>query len=207
MSDKPLLFESEDLLGEDVIEELSLYGSPDPSYIPGYSEIIRARDIAKGETYINAKGQRIGLTETEKEVEYRKIGAGPVETPYEFTWQAVSGPGNEPNPHVGRARMFAEMEGWKLITVKSKQDFIEKFGENIANFGWPPAADLDADGTIRRGDVALAFVDNRRAKAIERAKNLERERRLGEHTEPDEQHNVTREQTGVERKEGLSFRA
>ena len=155
-----------------------------PDYIPGYSEIVKARDVEKAE-YLNDGSNTRGLSESQKRAYYRKVGAQPQKTEYEFMWLRVAGPGGGQSFEADREMMFHRHDGWEVIKVDSEADFTEKYG-----FGFPPAAHLAPDGTIRQLDVALAAIPSevaRRNELARQAKNeaalrAEREARTGPST-------------------------
>lgn len=140
---KPLLFADERTDAERFDPKLH-QGYLDPSRIPGYSEIVQANDIAKADDLI-FRDRNNGRT---KEDVYKSLGARPQPLPVEFAWLRVTGPGGTDSP-----RAFQELDHYKNaqgFRLAHKND-LEAHG-----YGFPPAARLAEDGTIRRGpDVAL----------------------------------------------------
>lgn len=158
---KPLLFADERTDAERFDPRLHR-GHLDPSRIPGYSEIVQANDIAKADDLI-FRDRNGGRT---KEDLYKQIGASPQELPVQFAWLRVTGPGGSDSP-----RAFQELdryknaEGFRLATVHD----LDAHG-----YGFPPAARLAEDGTIRRGpDVALYVRSGEVARMWEAAKFAE----------------------------------
>jgi len=128
----------------------------DPSWIPGYSEIIQANEIAAADPLVWAN-QHAGTGIT-KEKMYQVIGATPRDVPVTFRWLRVTGPdgGNSYNADEDRAQYVER--GYRAVR---KQD-LENWG-----LGLPPAAHIGADGMIRRLDTALFVVDGKREKAFQ----------------------------------------
>lgn len=174
MTGKPLLF------GEDDPRRKAqrARGGLAPDYIPGYSELVQARDIAKAEHFYDGIEHR-GLTDAQKRVYYERFGTKPVDSEWEFSWQRVSGPGGENSYNASTALMLAENDGWELVQLKAKdikrakEEFKERFG-----YGFPPAAHLMPDGSLRRLDVALYVMRGHTWRALEYERELENKRRL-----------------------------
>lgn len=167
---KPLVFGDE--------SPVEKYSNPDPDHaylqpdrIGGYSERVRANDIAKAQYPV--AGVQGGLTPAQKEAYYQKLGAAPGDLPFQFRWLRVSNAagGNSYNADVEMMR--ARHEGWELVNVKTKNEFKEKFG-----FDFPDTGNIMPDGTIRRMDVALAYVDGDRARELEAAQDAKRKQDL-----------------------------
>jgi hypothetical protein len=142
MSTKPIIFS--DTRGDAEKFDPRLHaGNLDPSRVPGYSEIVKANDIARADPLIFR--EKTGMTQEEA---YAKIGAKPQELAVELAWLRISGPGGAESHSAARELDRAVyQEGFRLC---SKED-LEGHG-----YGFPPAARPAEDGTIRRGpDTAL----------------------------------------------------
>lgn len=136
-----------------------------PSYIPGYSEIVAANDIAKAddllfrEQHKNAlrPNGKQGLT---KDDVFRQLGTGPRVLDHEFRWLRVSGP-NMSRTYSADAQLSYAVndQGFRLAT----EDDLKSRG-----YGMPPAAHLDGEGKIRRLDVALYIRSGEVARKWER---------------------------------------
>jgi hypothetical protein len=118
-------------------------GSLDPSRVPGYAEIVKANDIAQADPLIFR--DKTGMTQEEL---YAQIGAKPQELPVELAWLRICGPGGAESHSAARELDSAvNQQGFRLAT----KDDLDNYG-----YGFPPAARMAEDGTIRRGpDVAL----------------------------------------------------
>lgn len=123
----------------------------DPSYVPGYSEIVQANDIDASDdvTFLTAhKDAKEGSRK--KEDWYKKIGAHPQKLPVELSWQRTSGINGERSYTADKQMADAQDEGWSTITRQELEDL---------GYGMPPSAHVDADGLIRRRDTALCVRD------------------------------------------------
>lgn len=168
MAKKPLLF-ADDRPEVERFNPYLLRGNPDPSRIPGWSEYVQANDIAKADDlYFREQN---GMT---KEDAYKLIGAHPKPLEVEFRWLPVSGPSGARNPNAERTLdYYQSYEGFRVATVED----LESRGYKL-----PPAARVEADGTIRRGyDVALFVRSGEVARLWERYKAEETAKREGSH--------------------------
>lgn len=140
---KPLLF-AEDFDPVERFNPKNFRGSVDPSRIDGYSETVRANDIAKADDLV-FREQNNGMT---KEDVYEQIGAHPQDLPVEFRWLRVCGPGGSESPHAARELdRLVTQEGFRPAT----EEDLERYGYSLSPNHWKAP-----DGTIRRGaDVAL----------------------------------------------------
>ena len=170
---KPLLFGT---TYADEIERLAALGETmenDAGYIPGYSEQVRANEIAKIDPTIeNFTTSRHIKTKEGLNLRdhYLKKYGDPRPLPVRFKWVRVEDMrGDEGAPNVRKDLLPYLKDGYKIAT----QDDL-----NAHSYGMPPAANVAADGTIRRGDVALMVVDAEgaaRADARKARENAERE--------------------------------
>lgn len=156
---KPLLF------GETLEKETErAYDLPgyageanDPAWIDGYSQMIRARDILKAEYG--------SLTYRLRDKLLRDLGVTEYKAPpVDLMWGRVTGLDGKENDNVRLDMRAHNRAGYKVIT---KTD-LEALGYSV-----PESAHVEADGTIRRGDVALMAVDAERARANEQRRRAE----------------------------------
>lgn len=130
------------------------YEVEDASWIPGYSEIVRANEIAKADDFVWAvQHEKTGIT---KKQIYEVIGAQPQELPVEFAWLRVMGLDGGNSANADRERASYTKRGWRIVTV----DDLKNWG-----LGLPPQAHVSG-GMIRRDDVALFVVDGRRERSF-----------------------------------------
>jgi hypothetical protein len=156
MAQKPLLF-SDDNAVDLRFDPWANEGALDPGRIEGYSEIIKANDIAKADDLV-FREQNQGRT---KEDLYKQIGSGPRKLKYEFAWLPVSGAaGGISQAASQQLDWYMTREGFRLATLAE----VRAEGFNIG-----PSAHEAADGTIRRGsDVALYLRSGEVARKWER---------------------------------------
>jgi len=124
-------------------------------YIPGYSEIVMANDLAKSTQ----------IPEYIKEKYYKvDFGTGPQELPFIFAWVRVTGPTGELSASANQDAFDYKQKGWRAVKCSSKKqsEFKEQFG-----YGFPPAATITSDGMIRHRDAALFVVDKKTADRLE----------------------------------------
>lgn len=149
---KPLLF-GEDVGGdlERAIDSKALaFAGDDPNWIPGYSEQIRALDLKKAEYGSMSHQQFAHLM--------RQMGVSEVkEPPVRFKPVRAAGLNGELNDNVLIDKARYEEQGYRMATM----DDLTRHG-----YSKPPMYTIAADGTIRRGDVALMVVDAAGAKRV-----------------------------------------
>lgn len=119
-------------------------GELDPGRIEGYSEIIKANDLAKADPLTFRERNGFSLEEA-----YRRVGASPRELDVEFAWLPASSPtgGTLSQAAAQQLDHYQNREGFRLATM---EDIDER------GFQLPLTAHEAPDGTIRRGsDVAL----------------------------------------------------
>jgi hypothetical protein len=161
MAKKPVILHdyTEDAEREEALQfDPRVFDNADPSYIPGYSEIVQANDIEKANDLVFAnQHEGTGIT---KEYVYTKIlKTHPRKLPVIFRWLRVAAPNGTNSYNADRDRMDYTKRGYRIASVED----LDRHG-----FGRPPAAHVEADGTIRRDDVALFVVDGGAERAYER---------------------------------------
>lgn len=168
MAKKPILFgdtRTETEISADRFQPI-WEESFDPSYIPGYSEKVRANDIARADELF-FRQQHSGAKPGARKQEdwYRKIGAEPGELPVEFKGIRVEGPNGGPSHTANWQSAYAmEYEGFRPVTRTE----LEAMG-----YGMPPAWREDEAGYIRRYDLQLMVRDGKVARRHE-ADNIRR---------------------------------
>jgi len=120
----------------------------DPGAVPGYSEKVRANDVAAGR-----------LTASQREAALKAIGAEPGKLPVRLAWVRAAGLDGNVNGNVLVAASEFQRQGYRPAT---KED-LEAHGYTL-----PPSAHIAADGTIRREDVALWITDGAHAEQLDR---------------------------------------
>ena len=140
---KPMIF-ADDRSDAERFDPTLHRGHLDPSRIPGWSEIVQANDIAKGDA-LTFRAANQGVTQEDL---YAKIGAKPTLLDVEFAWLPITNAEGTTSSHVYRQLdRYVNQEGFRLATVED----LESRG-----YGFPPTARKAEDGSIRRGpDVAL----------------------------------------------------
>ena len=144
-----------------------------PDYIPGYSEIVMANDLATSQ---------IITTSTKEKYYKRDFGTGPQTLPVEFCYVRVQGPTGENSSSANEDTFQYTKMGYKAVIVTSQEDFAEQF-QAIPGIGFPPAAHIGADGMIRHRDAALFYVDRKTADRLAQDRLEENKRFLG-HNQP-----------------------
>ena len=140
-----------------------------PDYIPGYSEIIMANDLASS---------NVITQDVKDKYNRRDFGTGPSTLPYEFKWVRVTGPKGELSHSADEDAYQYTKQGYSPVVIESQEDFTSRFG-----FGFPPAARIGSDGMVRHRDVALFFVDRQTADRLE-AERMDANKRLLGHNQP-----------------------
>lgn len=152
MARKPLIFPTTET--DSIRETMNspfLYEIGDPSYIPGYGDTIRANDIQNGR-----------LSREEKETLYQQVGAAPGVLPVDFKWVRVSAPGGGQSYSADVDAAEYRRRGYRPCKVADFARLTELYGYQL-----PPAARIAEDGSIRREDTELFFVDGDRARAYD----------------------------------------
>jgi hypothetical protein len=121
-----------------------------PAWVPGYDEYIKANEI---------EGNRM-LSRAMKDKLLKDLGVRPKKLPIRVTWVRVAAPdgGRSYNASIDLAAW--RRQGYRPATLEIL---------HAAGMQLPPTAYVDSDGTIRREDVALWFVDEERAAANDRS--------------------------------------
>lgn len=124
----------------------------DSSYIPGYSEIVKANEIHAADDYEFHQAHRNAVSGARsKEDWYRIIGARPQPLEVYFNWFRVASV-NGTNSYTADLEVANHTRrGWRL--AKLEDDLLRR------GYGKPPAAQIDASGAIRRLDMALFVID------------------------------------------------
>lgn len=138
----------------------------DPSWVPGYSEIVQANDVARVDDldFRNAMREAKNSKFRSKEDVYRMIGASPQQLPVELAWLPISGPNGEGASADARRQLdvYMNRQGFRL----ARKEDLEEHG-----YGTTPAMRFAEDGTIRRGpDTALYIRSGEVARKWERHK-------------------------------------
>jgi hypothetical protein len=151
-------------------------------YIPGYSEIVMANDLSES-----------NVISTDVKEKYYSVdfGTGPSELPVEFKWVPVVGPDGNTSFNANEAVWHHKSQGYKPVTLRAqtRETAEEEFRKEFVGFGFPPAAELSADGMVRHRDAALFYVDREVADRIEKERMEENKRFLG-HNQPDADSNL-----------------
>lgn len=169
---KPLLFGTDYADDIDRLVELREEMEGDPGWIPGYSEQVRANEISRIDpTLENFTTDRRMKTADGVQLREHYLGryGQPKPLPIRLKWVRVVGMDGSENQNVRTDMIRYRADGYRIITESELQ---------ALGYGTPPAATVAADGTIRRGDVALMAVDAERALANDARKareNAERE--------------------------------
>jgi hypothetical protein len=152
MAKKPLMFgEQLDEQEKAALSDPRLRaGDHDPFYIPGYSEQLKARDLAKGDPRI--------LPDHIKRKYYQRFGTGPVELRHEFTWVRVASPSGTQSYNADVDATEYYRRGYRPVEVADAAEFTAKYG-----YDFPPAATV-VEGKIRQLDLALFVIDGEQAR-------------------------------------------
>ena len=137
--------------------------SHDPSYIPGYSEQVQANDLATGDD-LEFRQRHRHLGNDPKAHFYRLIGAEPKPLAVEFAWLRVNDPGGNRSYNADVDLMEYTSDGYIPATVET----LTKYG-----YGFPPAGHKAPDGTIRRLDTMLYFIDGSKARVLKAERSAE----------------------------------
>ena len=142
----------------------SIFGETnDPYYIPGYTEQCKANDVEKADDFrFREQHQSDGITKQKLYDEV--IKCQPRALPYVFSWLRVIGIDGTANANVVRDMYEYTKRGYKKVNWHEDQERI--FSAN--GWGMPPGAVIEADGTVRRDDLALFVVDGRAERAWEK---------------------------------------
>lgn len=154
MAKKPLLFAEDHDEPERFDPEYWEGRTRDPSWIPGYSEIVQANDVDQVDDLDfrnamrdNAKGI------TSKEDVYALIGAKPQELPVEFAWLPISDPAGRNSQDIDRRLdEYTNRRGFRLAT----REDLERHG-----YGTTRTMHEAEDGSIRRGPDTALYVRSR----------------------------------------------
>jgi hypothetical protein len=176
MAKKPVILTNYDRVAEDEVEELiarnrQLEDSYDPYYIPGYTEIVKANEIANADDHV--WHERYSKTDITKAKVLAGIGANPQPLPVNFTPLRVSSADGTSNANVTRDLM--PYSRWGYRPAIWPEDFTKH------GFGQPPGYTVRQDGTLHRDDLQLFVVDGRAERA--RQESLAREARARENPE------------------------
>lgn len=171
-SKKPLLFGESYENAIDKEMDRNLMIENDPGWIPGYSEQVRANEIsAIDPTQRNFTTAREFKTSSGVQLRdhyLQTFGAEAKPLPMRLKWVRVSGMDGTENKNVRTDLAVYKRDGYQFAS----KELLEKHGYTV-----PPVAEVGADGLIRRGDVALMYVDAERAKLIDLRAARERSER------------------------------
>ena len=126
-----------------------------PSRIGGYTEILRANDIAKADELKFREAHSGAAVIKTQEDAYKVIGATPQELPVEFKWLRTNGPGGAYSP-VAAAEVdgYTSDQGFILCTKERFDTLADMFGYEFNHASWR----VSEDGAIHRGyDVSLFY--------------------------------------------------
>ena len=169
MAKKPLVLADDTPVDQRFQAEQYTWEEQDASYIPGYSEIVKANDIATSER----------LSTEQKERYYQRWSTGPRRLPFEFVYLRMTNAAGGVSHSAAVDRMVYNQAGY---TICKKDDFLalkDRFPEILLGTPWDNgSATLEPDGTIRRLDSALFVVmtDNPRYLAWQRRRAEENTR-------------------------------
>lgn len=149
MSKKPVLFDTNALNDQQIASETNplVIEHMDPAWVPGYSEVVKANDLSQSKI----------LSDADKAVYYRRFGSGPKKLKYEFAWLRMVGPSGTVSYRADADRMQWSARGWRPVIVDLADPM--KYLSTLGITAVPPAAHVEPDGTIRRLDDALFYVD------------------------------------------------
>jgi hypothetical protein len=153
MSEKPFIFPDaqSDLERFNEINIDAVSGGFDSSYIPGYSEIVKANEIAASNDLEFAQAHKDAVSGARtKDDWYKIIGARPQKLPVYFKWLRVTSVSGDRSYNADVEVAQHQRRGWRLAT-----------DDDLGSHGWglPPAGILGADRYIRRLDTALFVID------------------------------------------------
>lgn len=173
---KPLLFGTtyaEDIERLTAVNEIM---ENDAGYIPGYSEQVRANEIANIDPTVEnfTTSKHIKINGLNLRDHYIKMYGTPKPLPVRFKWVRVEDQhGDDNTPNIRNDLLPYMKDGYKFVKTEDMEALSKEYG-----YGMPPAGVVAPDGTIRRGDVALVVVDAEgaaRADARKARENAERE--------------------------------
>ena len=172
---KPLLFGTTYADDIERLMETNEIMENDPGYIPGYSEAVRSWELSlidpTVENFSTSRHIRTSEGLNLRDHYIKKYGE-PKPLPVRFKWVRVEDMKGDSNaPNVRKDLVPYVKDGYTFAT----SDDLARY-----NYGVPPQAIVSADGTIRRGDVALVVVDAEGAKRADAKKaRLKAERETG----------------------------
>ena len=150
----------------------------DSSYIPGYSEVIKANDI-------NTSNR---LSDSEKEKYFKRFGTGPKKLPFQFVYLRMTNAAGGESHSAAVDRMVYRQAGYNICTKDDFEQLMEQYPEILKGTPWEAgSAILEADGTIRRLDSALFVVmtDNPRFRAWQRRRAEQNARFSAQRPQPE----------------------
>lgn len=165
MPDKPLAFPDADEPAEVYDEDYAMAAERgrDPSWVPGYSNKVKANDLSKSEE----------LSRTDKEDYYQRFGTAPEnEMPYQFKWVRYSGPNGGNSNTANQNVATYKQKGYRFVT----EDMVGQIQAKMPDFEIPPAASPDENGIVSRMDTALMVVDGERARALKQERQRKADR-------------------------------
>lgn len=136
------------------------------SYIPGYTEQQEANDLSKAKQFASG-GEIHGLSDADKKDYYERFGTDPEPLPYAFKAVRTSDHRGEENITVTQNVWNFRRQGW----VPAKADDFKEGGK-FHKLGWemPPGFRETPDGTLRRMDTTLYYIEGEKYRRIEAEK-------------------------------------
>lgn len=170
MAKKPLILADEHTPDERFLEsDTYVFEEHDSSYIPGYSEVVKANDLSTSRR----------MTSDEKDRYYERWGTGPRRLPIQFVWLRVSNAAGGASHSAAIDRMTYTQAGFTMCRKEDFESLMDQYPDLLRGRPWEEgSAVLEADGTIRRLDSALfvALTDDPRYKAWQRRRAEEKAR-------------------------------
>lgn len=145
------------------------------SYIPGYTEQQMANDIAKGTEFASG-GEIHGLGESDKRKYYERFGTEPEPLPFVFKpVRTTTASGEGENITISQNLQQFKRRGWRPAKA---EDFEE--GGKFARLGWgkPPGFQRQPDGTLRRWDTTLYYIEGETYRRLQSDKHVDEEDKL-----------------------------
>jgi hypothetical protein len=169
MARNKLILADEKSVAEQFMPDDLTWEDQDATYIPGYSEAVKANDLSMSRTVSNK----------EKERYYKRWGTGPRKLPFEFVYLRMTNAAGGASHSAAIDRMAYQQAGYKICTKDDYLALQDQYPEILKGTPWEAgSAILEPDNTIRRLDSALFVVmtDNPRYLAWQRRRAEENAR-------------------------------